>query len=113
MREVTPTTSLRPFDTNAYMVYNVRMTETIKKRNWGIYHWGDVVRCTSAIKGSKGKRYKFTGAVFSPDDLENPLYLDLIEQGRGQFRCVKPQFVVKDVEKSKEAQARILAKETK
>lgn len=89
------------------------MSETIKRRNHGIFHYGDIVRCTRAVRGSSGKRYKFTGAVFSLEDDENPLYLDLIEIGRGQFRCVKPEFVIKDVAASKAAQARILKKEIK
>jgi len=89
------------------------MSETIKLRNYKQFHYGDVVRCTSAVRGSKGKRYKFTGAVFNAEDRDTPLYLDLIEMGRGQFRCVKEEFVVKDVAASKDAQARILDKETR
>lgn len=86
------------------------MTQIIKKRNYGIFEYGDIVRCTVAVRGSKGKRFKFTGAIFSVDNDENPLYFELIEIGRGQFRSIKEEFVVKDVAASKKSQAKILAK---
>lgn len=86
------------------------MTQIIKKRNYGIFEYGDIVRCTAAVRGSRGKRFKFTGAIFSVDNDENPLYFELIEIGRGQFRSIKEEFVVKDVAASKKSQAKILAK---
>jgi hypothetical protein len=89
------------------------MTAPILKLNHGKYQYGDVVRLTRGVPKSGGKRYKFVGAAFDPEDLENPLYLDLIEIGRGQFRCIKPEFVIKDIAASKEAQARIAEKEVK
>lgn len=89
------------------------MTETIKRLNHDNFQYGDIVRCTRAVKGSSGKRYKFTGAVFSAEDEETPLYLDLIEIGRGQFRCVKPDYVVMDVAATKAARARSAGKAEK
>lgn len=82
------------------------MTELVKRLEYDDLIYGDIVRCTQAVRGSKGKRYKFTGAVFNPDDDGIPLYLDLIEIGRGQFRTVRPEFVVKEEAASRAAQAR-------
>ena len=86
------------------------MTQIIKKRNYGIFEYGDIVRCTVAVRGSKGKRFKFTGAIFSVDNDENPLYFELIEIGRGQFRSIRPEFVIKDTSASAEAHARVKPK---
>lgn len=95
------------------MVYTVCMIETIKRRNYDIFQYGDIVRCTRAVRGSSGKRYKFVGAVFDAQDDSTPLHLELIEIGRGQFRAIRPEYVIKDVAASKAAQARIQAKEIK
>lgn len=95
------------------MVYTTEMADLIKRPHFAPYAYGDIVRLTAAIKGSKGKRYKFVGAVFDPEDSETPLYLDLIEIGRGQMRAIRPEFVVKDIPASKAAQARIARKAEK
>ena len=86
------------------------MAELTKQLHHGIFKYGDVVRLTRAVKGSGGKRYKFVGAV-SEDEASDPLYYELIEMGRGQFRSIRPEYVVKDVKASKDAQARIAAKQ--
>lgn len=86
------------------------MAEVIKSLNHGDYQYGDVVRVTQAIRNSKGKRFKFVGACFDPDDLETPVYYELIQIDKGQMRSIRPEHVVKDVPATKDARARIAAK---
>lgn len=86
------------------------MADVIKALNHGDYEYGDVVRLTRAIRSSSGKRFKFVGAFFDPDDLENPAYYELIEIGKGQMRSIRPEHVVKDVAATRDARARIAAK---
>lgn len=82
------------------------MDNLTKKQDYLEFTHGDIVRLTRAVPGSGGKRFKFLGAVFGEDDPETPLYLDLVEIGRGQMRAIRPEHVVKDVAPSKAAQAR-------
>lgn len=89
------------------------MTDQIKTLDYGEFKYGDIVRLTRAIKGSGGKRYKFVGAVFDAADKDEPLYLDLIEIGRGQMRAIRPEYVVKETAASKASQARISRKKAK
>lgn len=91
------------------------MTTPIKRMEYTELdlEYGDIVRCTQGVRGAKGKRFKFVGAVYDPEDDSAPLYLDLIEIGRGQFRAVKPEFVVKEIAASKAARARKAKKEAK
>lgn len=86
------------------------MADVIKARNYGDYEYGDVVRLTRAIRRSSGKRFKFVGACFDADDLETPIYYELIEIGKGQMRSIRPEHVVKDVAATKDARARIASK---
>lgn len=83
------------------------MAELKKTLHYDKFDYGDIVRLTSAVRGSGGKRFKFVGAVFEGEDSTSPAYFDLIEIGRGQMRAIRPEFVVKDVAASKAAQARI------
>lgn len=89
------------------------MADHIKTLDYGDFKYGDIVRLTRAVHGSGGKRYKFVGAVFDADDTENPLYLDLIEIGRGQMRAIRPEYVLKEDAASKASQARIKRKKAK
>lgn len=86
------------------------MSEVIKALNHDEYEYGDVVRLTRAIRKSSGKRFKFVGACFDPDDLETPVYYELIEIGKGQMRSIRPEHVIKDVAATKDARSRIAAK---
>lgn len=90
-------------------MYDVCVPDLIKRLNYDIYTYGDVVRLTQAVRGSKGKRYKFVGAVFESEEDTVPAYLSLIEIGRGHSRSIRPEFVVKDVAASKAAHARSAA----
>lgn len=75
--------------------------------------YGDVVRLTRAIRKSSGKRYKFVGAVYDPTSdhgEDEPIYLDLIEIGKGTMRSIRPEHVIKDVKASKAEQERIQSK---
>jgi hypothetical protein len=92
------------------MVYTVHMTELTKRLHYENFQYGDIVRLTRAVAGSSGKRFKFVGAVYDESDDINPVYLDLIEIGRGQMRAIRPEHVIKDVPASKAAQARIARK---
>lgn len=89
------------------------MNDLIKKLDYeplDLKH-GDVVRLTRAIRKSSGKRYKFMGAIYDSEDESAPLYLDLIEIGRGQMRSIPPQHVIKDAAATKELRSRIAAKQ--
>jgi hypothetical protein len=83
------------------------MADVIKKLNYEEFEYGDIVRLTRAVRKSSGKRFKFMGACFEPDDEETPVYFELIEIGRGQMRSIRPEHVIKDVAATKEARARI------
>lgn len=89
------------------------MAELTKKLHYENFDYGDIVRLTRAVQGSGGKRYKFVGAVFDPEDDTAPVYLDLIEIGRGQMRAIRPEHVIKDIAASKAAQARIAKQKVK
>jgi hypothetical protein len=95
------------------MVYTVRMTDFIKRLSYGDFLLGDICRCTSAVLGSKGRRYKFLGAVFDAEDDTTPLYLELADMRSGNVRSIKPEFVIKQVAPSKAARARRERKEAK
>lgn len=82
------------------------MSDLIKKLNHGDYQYGDVVRL-SGLPKTKGKRYKYVGAVFIDEAADEPEYFELIEIGRGTMRSIRPEYVVKDVKASKAAQDRI------
>src|SRR5687768_11032113 len=96
-----------------FMVYTVRMAELIKRLSYNDLLLGDIVRCTSAVIGSSGRRYKFLGAVFEPEDDTTPLYLELADIRNGNVRSVRPEFVVKQAAPSKAARARKARKEAK
>lgn len=72
---------------------------------------GDVVRCTGAVLGSKGRRYKFLGAIFDPEDPTTPLYLELADMRNGNVRSVRPEYVVKDTRVSKAVRGKKAQKE--
>jgi hypothetical protein len=86
------------------------MPDIVKKLNHDEYEYGDIVRLSRAIRKSSGKRFKFVGACFDPDDLNTPIYFELIEIGRGQMRSIRPEHVIKDVVATKDARARIAAR---
>lgn len=102
----------RTLDDELVVKYTDCMTDMIKRHEYGNLHYGDVVRLTRAVRGTSGKRYRFMGAVFDPEDNTTPVYLDLVEIGRGQMRAIRPEYVIKDVPASKESQARIKAQNT-
>lgn len=89
------------------------MPEPIKRLTYENLMLGDIVRCTQAVTGSKGRRYKFLGAVFNSPEDTTPLYLDLADIKSGNVRSVKPEFVVQEVASSKAARGRRARKETK
>lgn len=95
------------------MVYTVRMTDLIKRLSWDDLLLGDIVRCTSSVLGSKGRRYKFLGAVFEAEDDTTPLYLELADMRSGNVRSIRPEFVIKQIAPSKAARARRERKEGK
>lgn len=76
------------------------VTHTV--RDHGHLHYGDIVRLDAVIRGSKGRRYTFLGAVL--DASETPLHYELAEvTGRG-MRAIRPEFCHKDTKASKLAQ---------
>jgi hypothetical protein len=89
------------------------MAELVKRPKYDDLLLGDIVRCTQAVKGSSGRRYKFLGAIFDTADDTTPLYLDLADIKNGNVRSVKPEFVVKEVASSKAARGRRARKEAK
>lgn len=95
------------------MVYTVRMTDHVKRLEYDNLIFGDIVRCTQAVPGSKGKRYKFLGAIFGPESNDTPLYLDLVDIKSGNVRSVRPEFVIQEVASSKAARGRRARKEAK
>lgn len=94
-------------------MYTVDMTDHIKRLTYNDLLLGDIVRCTAAVTGSKGRRYKFLGAVYESEDAEAPLHLELVDIKTGNSRAIRPEFVVKEVASSKAAQARKARKEGK
>lgn len=86
------------------------MTKPFKRLNYESYKYGDIVRLSRGIKGSGGKRFKFVGAFFVNENDKTPEYFELIEIGRGQFRSIRPEFVIKDTAASAEAHARVKPK---
>lgn len=87
------------------------MTSRIKRLVYNDMELGDVVRCTEGVRGMKGKRFTFLGAVYESETDEAPAYLELVQIGKGAFRSIRPEFVVKDTKASKTAQARRKKKE--
>lgn len=89
------------------------MTDFIKRLEYENLLLGDIVRCTQAVPGSKGRRYKFMGAIFDEGDSATPLYLDLVDIKSGNIRSVRPEFVIQEVASSKAARGRKARKEAK
>jgi hypothetical protein len=90
------------------------MAELIERLNWEKYEYGiTVCRLTRAVKGTTGKRYKFLGAVFDPEDDEKPLYLKLVEIGRGTNRSIRPEFVIRDTATTKAVKGKAAVKASK
>lgn len=90
------------------MVYTACMADLVKRLKYEDLDLllGDIVRCTSAVTGSRGRRYKFLGAMYDESDDTTPLYLELVDMRSGNLRSVRPEFVVKQVAPSKAARAR-------
>lgn len=86
------------------------MADVIKTLNHDEFQYGDVVRLSQAVRNTKGKRFKFVGACFAPEDTDTPLYYELIELRKGQMRSIRPEYVIKDVEATKDARSRIAAR---
>jgi hypothetical protein len=87
------------------------MAELIKRLQYNDLLFGDIVRCTQAVSGSKGRRYKFLGAIYDEADDTTPLYLDLADIKSGNVRSVRPEYVVQEVASSKAARGRKARKE--
>jgi hypothetical protein len=89
------------------------MADLIKRIQYNDLVLGDIVRCTQAVHGSKGRRYKFLGAIFDASDPDTPLHLEVVDIKSGNVRSVRPEFVVQEVASSKAARARKARKEAK